>query len=273
MALVRKEFSITETEARNLSRLGEMRVSGFEVTPSDVTPFDVLWPETVLSVKEWSRFRLPSLMFDGRLVAGLGYRNKNGFLLLLPGLPEQVENAIAARFRRMTDIARVATRSYDEQMRHLTREANDLLHQFSPNDQKRGLSQPFHNSNDLINLVCGKLSSHPGVRFALGKNPDNRSGRMTVSMSANDGPGMIEIFNISWKHSHYRQPWDNPHREDVVISSGPLMDRQVVNKFINNCFYEHESQYDNGLFKGNPLNEQDNDRITNAVSKADLGYY
>lgn len=271
--MIRKSFSMTATEAQNLSFFGQTRAVGFVMDDAEVRPFRIIWPHEENVAGEISRFRLPGLTFNGKKVAVLGFRNKDGFVMIAPGLPEQVENAISSRFRKMIALARTATRAHKEERRALIAESNALMFGEMLNDDRQALGgfrpeATRENANDLVSAVCARLSSHSGVKFCLTTERQDY-GSLKVIMTGPATALSVEMFRISWTPIPYNKT-SSVQRVEISFREG--IPREPGLRFIDDC--RRRAGID--IKKANNLQEMsaaDAEKLDEAVRGTHFEYY
>lgn len=119
-------FAMTASDAEKLSHIPVLAQHNLPISDQDTAPF-TLRILTDYPTGRPSRFELPLLSFKGEPVAALGFRNKDGFLLIRSGLPEQVEMAVATRMRGLIGIAKGGLRALAEERKDLTARAQSIL--------------------------------------------------------------------------------------------------------------------------------------------------
>lgn len=105
----RINIDMTVNEAWHLGRLESLTESGFGILDGEISPFTIAFFEEIYDPdkkNERSRFNLPVIMFEGNEIARLGFRNKDGFMLIREGLSEQVEQAIVSRCKVLVSAAK-----------------------------------------------------------------------------------------------------------------------------------------------------------------------
>lgn len=119
-------FAMSASDAEKLSHIPELATHNLPVSAEDTAPF-TMSVLTDYPAGRSSRFSLPLLSFQGEPVAALGFRNKDGFLLIRSGLPDQVEMAVATRMRGLIGIAKRGLRALAEERKDLTARAHSIL--------------------------------------------------------------------------------------------------------------------------------------------------
>lgn len=269
------------TEARGLSFVGGLRAGGFSLADDEVTPFTIGWPDPFSMASpaaavggEATRFRLPGLLFEGRLVAQLGFRNKDGFMMVLPGPPAQVEQAAASRFRRMISLARMASRAHEEELRGLVAEAAVLLIRGEVTGNALAAWQPRtlesrENAHEIVSAICERLSEHPRVRFALSHEDNENQGELMVSLVSAASPLSVEMLRVHWSPIRYGE---TVMAHNVKVILGPLMPKDRVTAFIESCRADAFATQHLAKERAKRLEGEGQKRLMAAVAGTDFGY-
>lgn len=279
--MIRREFKMSVTDARGLSFVGELRTVGFALEDDEVMPFTIGWPDPFPTGSpasavcgEATRFRLPGLLFEGRLVAQLGFRNKDGFMMVLPGLPAQVEQAAASRFRRMISLARMASRAHKEELRGLAVEATALLIKGEVAGNALAAWRPRtlesrENAHELVSAICERLSEHPRVRFALSHGDNENQGELMVSLVSATSPLSVEMLRVHWSPILHG---GTVMAHNVKVILGPLMPKDRVTAFVQSCRAEAVATRQEAKERARRLEVEGQDRLMAAVAGTDFGY-
>ena len=119
-------FRITASEAEALSRLDTLKAHNLPISHQDTAPFSVS-VSNAYPAGHKSRFSLPLLSFQREPVALAGFRNKDGFVLIRSGLPEQVERAVISRFNSLIQLTKQSLRALREEQRDLDERAQSVM--------------------------------------------------------------------------------------------------------------------------------------------------
>lgn len=169
MPTLKRPFKMTETEGRALERMRTMFAPGFGFQGHEAAPFAIRWvpPVPLHHRQNNSRFFMPSLMFGESEVARLGYRNRDGFLLLRQGLPEEVEQACASRYRRLIEVARRNLKAYEQERAVLAARADALLFGDAQPLPRDRYERPLEVRMDFVEAVRGAHALIGGERDVL----------------------------------------------------------------------------------------------------------
>lgn len=126
----RIDLPLTLSDCEAIAALPKLYKHGIAMPSHDLHPFKLTKPSSG-SKMESSRFELNGLSFQGKEVARVGFRNKNAFMLIREGLPQQVEDAIQKRVMGMARFAKKGKRILNEEIDMLDHQVSALMETYS----------------------------------------------------------------------------------------------------------------------------------------------
>lgn len=208
MSFVKIPFNITAHRAGILSSSNSFGVFGWDITQGDYAPFTPVWPQKNVFGED-TRFALPALMFDGQVVAQLGYRNKDGFMFVRKGLGQHAELALARRFQQMTEDAVRHNARHNQNIDDLRAHAIRIIKE-SPLLQHEKIDDRYKGFRASLDHVAPQLLRH-AVVSELSKNPDilfsitgtQQDGRLDVVLRG-AGASSLVLGSYSWANKYGR---------------------------------------------------------------------
>lgn len=214
MPTLKRPFKMTEADGRALEGMRTTFASGFGFQGHEAAPFAIRWvpPVPVHHRQNDSRFFMPSLMFGESEVARLGYRNRDGFLLLRQGLPEEVEQACVSRYRRLIEVARRNLKAYDQEVAGLSARADALLFgdaQPLPPDR---YARPLEVPADFVEAVRGAhalIGGERDVLFSYANTPDGKVCECHADLFAESGVRLRILSMADTPYAGRTKVWFN----------------------------------------------------------------
>lgn len=235
MAMQKRNFKFSMDEAQALSAMMKLDASGLGFDGGEAAPFAIIWNEDHIGDADHrSRFRLPSLFFDGEEIARAGFRNKDGFLLVRPGLPEEVEHACASRYKRLASIAKSNVAEHRRTLEHLEHEARKLF--FEDLTTERGWPSRVHTEpNKLLMGMQAFFQNDPRVKFTSASNA------VHVHLLSTTNACSLHIISAQWSFSRdtcnvmidfpFSRPGDNgPGKVRAFVAACEQASRQRLTR-------------------------------------------
>lgn len=228
------DFKITANAAEAMEMMHELTAVDMGFVGVEAAPFDIGWPNSKVSFvgphgggrHETTRFLLPALHFDGKEIARLGFRNKDGFMLVRNGLDTEIMMACASRFRQMAEIAVRNVKDYRAEMQGLRDRAAEMIFTGLQQSKNGAFSSRLeipdpHKTAAAVNAFFADkphvvTRSDPGV-----------PGNMSAILLSPTSKCSLSLFNMSWFTPQYGRKG-----EDIVVKAD-LWDVDSTNGYLS----------------------------------------
>ncbi len=196
-------FKMTANDGQALELMKHARLSGMGLIGAEALPFTFEWKDRGrlerVDNAHLSRFDLPSLQFHGQEIARLGFRNKDGFILIRDGLDEEVMRACTSRYKAMISDAKRLRLEYVREMESLRAEAEvvmfgDHLETERPSPH-RGM--PDISGSVLIHGAHCLLSRMPRVSLSTQLAEDGFVKSITAHLRSGTSGCTLHLLTIS----------------------------------------------------------------------------